>query len=101
GKTSLVRRLCDKPFREEYLPTLGFDVIAVPYGTYQGRPVSLQLWDVAGSQLHAQPCHHALIGQRADGVLYVLDVTSRDSLQAVDDWNRALSKVKTLNNRSQ
>ena len=67
---------------------------------YQGRPVSLQLWDVAGSQLHAQPCHHALIGQRADGVLYVLDVTSRDSLQAVDDWDRALSKVKTMYSRS-
>lgn len=35
GKTSLVRRLCDKPFRETYLATLGFDVTVVPYATYQ------------------------------------------------------------------
>lgn len=59
----------------------------------QGRPVALHLWDVAGSQLNAKPCHHSLIGQGAEGVLYVLDVTSRDSLQAVDEWDRALSKV--------
>lgn len=60
----------------------------------QGRPVSLQLWDVAGSQLNARPSHHSLIGQGAEGVLYVLDVTSRDSLQAVDEWDRALSTVR-------
>ncbi|CAN0065128.1 unnamed protein product [Ectocarpus sp. 6 AP-2014] len=92
GKTSLVRRMCDKAFREDYVQTLGFDVTVVPYGTYQGRPVKLHLWDVAGSQLTAQPCHHGLIGQGAEGVLYVMDVTSRESLQAVDDWDQALSK---------
>lgn len=59
----------------------------------KGRPVKLHLWDVAGSQLHAQPCHHALIGQGAVGVMYVMDVTSRESLQAVDDWDHVLSKV--------
>lgn len=59
----------------------------------QGRPVMLHLWDVAGSQLNAEPCHHALVGDGADGVLYVMDVTSRESLQAVDDWDRALSSV--------
>lgn len=72
-----------------------FSVESVIYRSLQGRPVSLQLWDVAGSQLNARPCHHALIGSRADGVLYVLDVTSRDSLQAVDEWDRALSRVST------
>ena len=61
--------------------------------SHKGRPVKLHLWDVAGSQLHAQPCHHALIGQGAVGVMYVMDVTSRESLQAVDDWDQALSKV--------
>ncbi|CAM9755796.1 unnamed protein product [Ectocarpus sp. 4 AP-2014] len=84
--------MCDKAFREDYVQTLGFDVTVVPYGTYQGRPVKLHLWDVAGSQLTAQPCHHGLIGQGAEGVLYVMDVTSRESLQAVDDWDQALSK---------
>ncbi|CAN0385784.1 unnamed protein product, partial [Pylaiella littoralis] len=92
GKTSLVRRLRDKGYREEYVKTLGFDISVVSYGTYQGRPVNLHLWDVAGSQLSAQPCHHALIGQGAEGVMYVADVTSRESLQAVDDWDQALSK---------
>lgn len=48
---------------------------------------------MAGSQLNAHPCHHALIGDGAEGVMYVMDVTSRESLQAVDDWDRALSKV--------
>lgn len=38
GKSSLVRRLCDKPFREEYVPTLGFDIAVVPFGTYQVLP---------------------------------------------------------------
>lgn len=56
--------------------------------------MKLHLWDVAGSQLTAQPCHHGLIGQGAEGVLYVMDVTSRESLQAVDDWDQALSKVR-------
>lgn len=62
----------------------------------QGRPVKLHLWDVAGSQLNAKPCHHALIGDGAEGVLYVMDVTNRESLQAVDDWDRALSPVRIL-----
>lgn len=48
---------------------------------------------MAGSQLNAHPCHHALIGDGAEGVMYVMDVTSRESLQAVDDWDRALSNV--------
>lgn len=26
--------------------------------------------------------------------MYVMDVTNRDSLQAVDDWDRALSNVR-------
>lgn len=56
--------------------------------------MKLHLWDVAGSQLNASPCHHALIADRADGVLYVMDVTNRESLQAVDDWDRALAKVR-------
>lgn len=58
--------------------------------------MKLHLWDVAGSQLKAKPCHHALIGQGAEGVLYVMDVTSRESLQAVDDWDQALSKVRNI-----
>ena len=48
---------------------------------------------MAGSQLNAHPCHHALIGDGAEGVMYVMDVTNRDSLQAVDDWDLALSNV--------
>eukprot|EP00752_Nemacystus_decipiens_P012414 g11000.t2 len=84
--------MLDKSFREEYVQTFGFDISVVPYGTYQGRPVKLHLWDVAGSQLHAQPCHHPLIGQGAVGVMYVMDVTSRESLQAIDDWDQALSE---------
>lgn len=35
GKTSLVRRLRDRGFREEYVKTLGFDIAVVPFGTYQ------------------------------------------------------------------
>lgn len=35
GKTSLVRRMLDKSFREDYVQTLGFDISVVPYGTYQ------------------------------------------------------------------
>ncbi|CAM9685499.1 unnamed protein product, partial [Discosporangium mesarthrocarpum] len=91
GKTSIVRRLTARPFKEEYIPTLGFDVVVIPYGSFQGRELYLHIWDVAGSQLCADPCHHGLLGAGAAGVMFVLDVSSRESLRAVDQWNDALS----------
>lgn len=41
GKTSLVRRMLDKSFREEYVKTFGFDISVVPYGTYQVQKASM------------------------------------------------------------
>ncbi|CAM9546384.1 unnamed protein product, partial [Choristocarpus tenellus] len=91
GKTSITRRLTSLPFLEEYIPTLGLDVVVVPYGAYQGRDIFLHLWDVAGSVLHSEPCHHGLLGVGAAGAMFVLDVTNRESLRAVDQWNDVLS----------
>ena len=83
GKTSIILRYTTGKFREYYSPTLGAD-FAVKKMELDDSRVKLQIWDL-GSQ-------DFLGGVRAGfypgtkGVLFMYDVTSRETFEELAKW---------------
>eukprot|EP00762_Andalucia_godoyi_P007421 ANDGO_07840.mRNA.1 Ras-related protein Rab-1C len=49
GKTALIRRFTNNTFTEaKYQMTIGTDLASKSFVLRDGRPVRLQLWDIAG-----------------------------------------------------
>ncbi len=88
GKTSLVRRFVERHFYEDYLPTLGVNLLGTDVSIdFQGKltPVALSIWDVAGQDVFRRlvPTYH--LG--ANGVLYVVDLTRPQTIDTLKQWH--------------
>ena len=86
GKTSLVRRLVEREFHEDYLSTLGVDIYTykVPAAKV-GAPSDLQLmiWDIEG-QLGTKVFRHPYF-QGAAGICVVGDLLRPSTLLRMQD----------------
>ena len=89
GKSSILRRLVDATFDPKYNPTIG-----VNFGNHDlrmGNAVArLQIWDTAGQErFHSLgPSYY----RGAKAVIFVYDVTSRESFRHLDDWIKRIGK---------
>jgi small GTP-binding protein len=87
GKTSLVRKFVKNVFDEKYLATLGTNVYLKELDIKQGSDmykVTLSIWDVLGQKAYQHVIKGALKGTR--GVIYVCDLTNRESLLNLKEW---------------
>jgi hypothetical protein len=95
GKTSIVRRLLDKPYVEEYAPSPApFHVTFAPRRLHGEVDLAVELWDVAGAQLVCAPgcpSHRGHMCRGAEAVVFVFDLASAPTLRGVDEWHDALS----------
>ena len=89
GKSSILRRLADGTFDSNYSPTIGVD-----FGNRDlriGNAVArLQIYDTSGQecfQTIMRPYHRG-----AEAVMFVYDVTSRESFHHLDDWLKEISE---------
>jgi len=91
GKTSLITRYAASTFRENYLPTLGANVVAKEVSV-EGRVLTVLIWDIAGQEIFSvvrdRYYNHANIA------VIVYDVTARDTLKNVKVW---LDDIRTYN----
>ena len=83
GKTSLLIRYADDIFDSESLPTLGVDV-RYKYVTLENKRIRLDIWDTAGQERFKNITKNYLHG--ANGILYVYDITNKDSFQKLKQW---------------
>ncbi|MGY5853521.1 MAG: Rab family GTPase [Candidatus Thorarchaeota archaeon] len=83
GKTSIILRYTTGTFREYYAPTLGAD-FATKQMTIDSNSVKLQIWDLGG-QVFLQDVR-AKFYNGARGVVYMFDVTRRDTLEDMQGW---------------
>eukprot|EP00962_Isochrysis_galbana_P008549 scaffold2380_cov102-Isochrysis_galbana.AAC.2 len=85
GKSALVRRFVEDVFDQTFGPTIGLDVTSrsVDLGEAAGS-VKLDLWDSAGQERFAPLLRSYYRG--AGGVIYVFDVTSRRSLDRIEEY---------------
>ncbi len=90
GKTSLVQRYATNAFRDEYKPTLGFDVL-IKHLVVNGRPVSLSIWDL-GAGMGFKHLRSNYI-RECRGCLIVCDLTRRDTFEDIESW---LAEIKAV-----
>ena len=82
GKTTIVRRLCDKPI-DSIEPTLGFSIQTLEYDLKNDDTYQLHLWDIGGqSTIRAYWRNYF---EKTDGIIWVVDSGDRDRLTLVKE----------------
>jgi Ras-related protein Rab-1A len=87
GKTSLLTKFASNKFENEYLPTVGVNIVKEMVNLkVQGgsTEVNLLIWDIAG-----QPQFYMLhkpYFNGADGMLLVFDITRSSSFSNMNNW---------------
>ncbi|KAM4675286.1 EF-hand calcium-binding domain-containing protein 4B [Discoglossus pictus] len=83
GKTSFLRRFCEGNFSPGTSATVGIDY-SVKTLTVDNCQVALQLWDTAGQERYRSITKQFF--RKADGVIVMYDITSKESFTAVRQW---------------
>jgi len=87
GKTSLLTKFATNQFKEQYLPTVGVNIVkeqVVVEDNGKEVLVNLMLWDIAG-----QPQFYMLhrpYFNGADGIMLVFDITRSSTFSNVNNW---------------
>ena len=83
GKTSLIYRFINNKFLNSYSSTIGVDYQTKIYD-HKGYKIKLQIWDTAGQERFHSITSNYFKG--ADGILFIYDITNRNSFEGVKDW---------------
>ncbi|XP_075715957.1 EF-hand calcium-binding domain-containing protein 4B [Rhinoderma darwinii] len=83
GKTSFLRRFCEDSFYPGTSATVGIDY-SVKTVMVENCQVALQLWDTAGQERYRSITKQFF--RKADGVIVMYDITSKDTFTAVRQW---------------
>ena len=83
GKTAIIQHLLGKQFTSSYLLTIGADISTYRL-PYEGKTLSLQLWDLAG-QVRFDVVRN-LYYSGARGAILVFDLTRHESFQNLVRW---------------
>ena len=92
GKTTIISRIMDNPFNENYEPSIGVDFMSKNL-KYKGQNVKLQIWDTAG-----QEKYKGLIPSyvRNSSIVFVVyDVAVKTSFDNIPKW---INFIKTIEN---
>ena len=90
GKTSLLLKYVDHTFPEQHIATIGVEYRDKCI-TKNNYDVSLKIWDTAG-----QERFHSIsknIYRNTNGVLFVYDITNRESFSNIKNWIKDLENV--------
>jgi small GTP-binding protein len=92
GKTSLIRRLVDRQFSDQYLSTVGVKISKKLLGfPAQANNLQLMIWDVEGSTAFKKIAPSYFQG--AAGAILVGDVTRTETLENLAEHARSFLKV--------
>lgn len=95
GKTSMVLRYTEDTFKENYIMTIGsnFSTKSLELPEYPQYNIKLQIWDLAGQK------HFSFVRppfyRGATGIVYVFDLTRRNSFSNLPNWRTEVEKVVT------
>ena len=86
GKTSILKRLKNDTFNENYTITIGVD-----YYSYNLNNMKLHIWDTAG--LEDYNSINEVFYRNVDCVLYVFDTNNLESFLRIPYWINEVNKV--------
>ena len=89
GKSAILKRIMKDTFREEYIPTIGYEFN--PYLIKVNNTViKLQIWDMCGNENYRSVLLN-LFRNAVVGIL-VYSITSRESFNNLENWITRLKK---------
>jgi small GTP-binding protein len=96
GKTSLIRRFVEDAFDENYVSTIGTNVLSKLVNLYipktgESTSIKLMIWDIAGQKDISDI--HASYYYGVEGALIVCDITRKNTLEHVPDWIYQYRKI--------
>ena len=83
GKTSLLLKYCDGEFPEAHMATIGVEFKDKIISLDQ-KQIKLQIWDTSGQERFRSITQNFY--RNADGILFVFDVTNKESFEHIKDW---------------
>ena len=83
GKTSLLLKYTENIFSEVHIATIGVE-FKEKIINHNNRTVRLQIWDTSGQERFRSITQNFY--RNADGILFVFDVTNKDSFTHIKDW---------------
>ena len=90
GKTSLLLEYVDKTFTEDHIATIGVEY-KEKFVKKDDFDIRLQIWDTAGQERFRSITKN--IFRNTDGVLFVYDVTNKDSFVNIKNWIKDTENV--------
>lgn len=86
GKTSLINNYIDKQWSEDYIPTLGANIVAKDINIEENESIfniRLVLWDIAGQEKYESV--RPMYFQGCIGAILVYDITRLHSFDEIED----------------
>ena len=83
GKTSMLLKYTDNFFPESHLATIGVEFKTKDI-KYNGYNINLQVWDTAGQERFKSITKSFF--RNANGIIFVYDITQKNSFKNVKDW---------------
>ena len=90
GKTSLLLKYVDHVFPEQHIATIGVEY-KDKFINRDNYDIRLQIWDTAGQERFHSIAKN--IYRNTNGVLYVYDITKRESFANIKGWIKDLQNV--------
>ena len=89
GKTSIFIRYFDDEFSHSTITTVGVD-FKTKFFKFEGTKIRINFIDTAGQEKFKAISQNYLKG--TDGVIFVFDLTNRETLELVDFWAECINK---------
>ncbi|MHA1195651.1 MAG: Rab family GTPase [Promethearchaeota archaeon] len=90
GKTTLTHRYLEGIFKESYKLTIGMDFFLKKF-EYDGKKISLQIWDFAGETKFRFLLNGAVAG--ANGTILMFDLTRYFTFKNLNEWLDVFNKA--------
>ena len=92
GKTTIISRIMNNPFTEEYEPSIGVDFMSKNL-KYNGQNVKLQIWDTAGQEKYKGLIPSYV--RNSSIVFIVYDISVKTTFDNVTKW---INFIKSIEN---
>ena len=95
GKTSIIKCFNEKKFEESAVCTVGIDFV-IKFIKRKDKKYKLDIWDTSGQERYK--CLAESYCKNADGVIFVFDITNKQSMDNIKYWYNKIIESENINN---
>ena len=95
GKSQLSSVYTGQTFQQNDLSTVGYDIKTTTYTLSNGKNIKIKIWDTAGQERFKNMASQYI--KSCNGILFVYDITNRDSFDKINDWIKFVKTKIDLN----